>query len=102
MKQALIHGTRIGEFNTPFPVHADLNWVEVADDTTTADTFVDGAVVKKPDPPTLTAAELAQNEILRLEALETPRRLAESVLTDEGKAWLTANRDKIATERGKL
>ena len=42
------------------------------------------------------------DEILRLEALETPRRIAESVLTDEGKAWLTANRDKIATERGKL
>jgi len=44
----------------------------------------------------------AQAEINRLEALETPRRLAEAVLSDEGKAWLTANRDKIATERGKL
>ena len=44
----------------------------------------------------------AQAEINRLEALETPRRLAESVLSDEGKAWLTSNRDKIATERGKL
>ena len=41
-------------------------------------------------------------EIRRLESLETPRRLAESVLTDEGKAWLTANRDNIVTERGKL
>ena len=41
-------------------------------------------------------------EIERLEALETPRRLAEGVLTDEGKAWLTANRDLIATERAKL
>ena len=47
-----------------------------------------------------TRAALA--EILRLESLETPRRLAESVLSDEGKAWLTANRDKIVTERGKL
>ena len=42
------------------------------------------------------------SEIHRLEALETPRRLAESVLSDEGKAWLTSNRDKIATERSKL
>ena len=42
------------------------------------------------------------SEIHRLEALETPRRLAESVLSGEGKTWLTANRDKIATERGKL
>jgi len=102
MKQALIHGTRICQFSTPFPVHDGLKWVEVADDTTTADTFIDGAVVKKPDPPTPTAAELALAEIHRLEALETPRRLAESVLSDEGKAWLTSNRDKIATERGKL
>jgi len=44
----------------------------------------------------------AMDEILRLEGLETPRRLAESVLTDEGKAWLTANRDLIAAERAKL
>tara|TARA_R110000803_G_scaffold146355_1_gene212139 strand:+ start:485 stop:739 length:255 start_codon:yes stop_codon:yes gene_type:complete len=44
----------------------------------------------------------ALKEIRELEGLETPRRLAESVLSDEGKAWLTANRDKIATERAKL
>lgn len=48
------------------------------------------------------AREVIVSEIHRLEALETPRRLAESVLSDEGKAWLTANRDKIATERSKL
>jgi hypothetical protein len=48
------------------------------------------------------ATRAALGEIHRLESLETSRRLAESVLTDEGKAWLTANRDKIATERGKL
>lgn len=41
-------------------------------------------------------------EIARLERLETPRRLAESVLSDEGKAWLTVNREMIATERNKL
>ena len=40
--------------------------------------------------------------IKKLERQETPRRLAEAVLSDEGKAWLTANRDKIATERNKL
>jgi hypothetical protein len=102
MKQALIHDSRICEFNTPFPVHADLKWVEVADDTTVEDTYVDGSVVKKPEPPTPTAAELALAEIHRLEALETPRRMAEAQLTDEGKAWLTANRDLIATERAKL
>ena len=44
----------------------------------------------------------AKGEIRNLEYLETPRRLAEAVLSDEGKAWLTANRNKIATERAKL
>jgi len=44
----------------------------------------------------------AQEELLRLEKLETPRRLAEATLTAEGKAWLQSNRDAIAIERGKL
>jgi hypothetical protein len=42
------------------------------------------------------------SKISELESLETPRRLAESVLSDEGKTWLTSNREKIATERAKL
>ncbi len=41
-------------------------------------------------------------EIGRLEALETPTRIAEAVLTEEGKAWLQVNRDLIAVERAKL
>ena len=41
-------------------------------------------------------------EIERLEELETPTRIAEAVLTEEGKAWLQANRDLIAVERAKL
>ncbi len=41
-------------------------------------------------------------EIERLEQLETPTRRAEAVLTEEGKAWLQANRDLIAVERAKL
>jgi hypothetical protein len=41
-------------------------------------------------------------EIARLENLETPRRLAEAVLTVEGKTWLEANRALIAAERAKL
>jgi hypothetical protein len=40
--------------------------------------------------------------IRELEALETPRRLAEAVLTVEGKTWLEANRALIAVERAKL
>ena len=41
-------------------------------------------------------------EIERLEQLETPTRIAEAVLSEEGKAWLQANRDLIAVERAKL
>ena len=40
--------------------------------------------------------------ISALEGNETPRRLAESVLSDAGKTWLTSNREKIAIERSKL
>ena len=47
-------------------------------------------------------ANAPYREIARLESQETPRRLAESVLSDEGKAWLTSNRQKIAIERAKL
>ena len=50
MKKALIQGTRICEFGEEFPVHKDLQWVDVPDDTTEQDTYVDGAVVKQPDP----------------------------------------------------
>ena len=44
----------------------------------------------------------ALTEINRLEELETPTKIAEAVLTEEGKAWLQANRDLIAVERAKL
>lgn len=51
------------------------------------------------------AGQTARNvlaEINRLESLETPRRLAEAVLTAEGKTWLANNRALIAIERAKL
>jgi len=49
----------------------------------------------------------ALSEILRLEELETPRRLAEALSDDcggtaEGRAWFKDNRDKIAEERARL
>jgi len=102
MKRALIQGTRICEFAaTDFPVAPGLEWVDVADDTTTQDTYENGAVVKYA-PPVLSIAEQALQEIVRLESLETPRRLAEAVLTVEGKTWLETNRALIAIERAKL
>ena len=94
MKQALIHGTRICEFNTPFPVHTDLKWVEVADDTTVEDTYVDDAVVKFVKPP-----ETPMEAISRLEAEVTPRRLREG-LNDP--SWVNDIEAKIELERAKL
>ena len=51
--------------------------------------------------------DVAQNEINQLERLETPRRIAEALSdasggTADGRAWIKANRIKIATERDKL
>jgi hypothetical protein len=48
------------------------------------------------------ASVSAQTAIAELERLETPRRLAEAVLSAEGKAWLTSNREKIAALRTQL
>ena len=97
MKKALVQGTRICEFGTPFPVHSDLKWVDVADDTTERDTFVDGAVVKYSDPvPTVL------DKIEKLEAAVTPRRVRDSILTADGKTWLDDQEKLIAVERAKL
>jgi hypothetical protein len=65
MKKALTNKTQILEVcDTEFPAHPDLIWVDVADDTTASDTYVDGAVVKfvypiMPPAPTLAEQILA-------------------------------------------
>ena len=49
MVKALIHGTRICELvddDKTFEVHPDLKWVDIANGTTTNDTYVDSKVVK--------------------------------------------------------
>ena len=97
MKKALVQGTRICEFGTPFPVHESLSWVDVADDTTTQDTYVDGAVVKYVEPvPTVL------DKIIDLEAAVTPRRIRDAFASDEGKKWVADQEALIATERAKL
>lgn len=95
--KALIQGTRICELAvTEFPVHSELVWVDVADDTTTQDTYENGAVVKYVAPtPTLL------DQIILLEAEITPRRLREAVLgTDNG--WLADKEAEIAAVRAQL
>ena len=52
--KALIQGTRICEVvadDKTFEVHSDLKWVDVADGTTTFDTYVDDKVVKYVEAP---------------------------------------------------
>ena len=51
--------------------------------------------------------DVTHGEIYKLEHLETPRRIAEALSDDsggtaDGRAWIKANRIKIATERDKL
>tara|TARA_R110000823_G_scaffold200377_2_gene331393 strand:- start:1150 stop:1452 length:303 start_codon:yes stop_codon:yes gene_type:complete len=60
-KKALIHGTRICQIeDAEFPVSADLSWVDVADNTTTVDSYVDGKVVTYVEPtPTVSQARRA-------------------------------------------
>ena len=61
--KALIQGTRICEVvadDKTFPVHSDLKWVTVADDTVSdKDTWVDDKVVKFSEP-TLSYKETRQ------------------------------------------
>ena len=80
MKRALIQGIRIKQVVAvadEFPVHPSLIWVDVADDTTTQDTYVNGAVVKfVPYVPT------PQDEIYRLEASIPARWVRDAALGD--------------------
>lgn len=81
MKLALIAvDGRILEFaDEKFPVHHELTWAEVPDDTTADDRYADGKVVKPPQPPEPTPAE----KIVRIERENpiTHRALRELILT---------------------
>ena len=91
-EQAAAHVAQHGGFASPRPSSNPAYWTVSGTDLTHDN---EAEAVQAPK-------DAALAEIDRLEALETPRRLAEAVLTDEGKAWLQANRNLIATERGKL
>jgi len=98
MKKALIQETRICEFGAEFPVGDELKWVDVPDDTTTRDTYVDGAVVKYVAPvPTV------QSKIERLETAVTSRRMRDAFSGDADALKFIADQEKlIAVERAKL
>jgi len=91
-------------------VEFDENETPDGEDTVITETEVASTQKKR----AMTAQEIsdrdsgaALSEILRLEELETPRRLAEALSDDcggtaEGRSWFKDNRDKIAVERAKL
>ena len=59
------------------------------------------APVDVPEPQPNPRDEI-QMRIVGLEALQTPRRMAEAVLTDEGRAWLVDLRSQIDALRAQL
>lgn len=101
MKKALIQGTQVCDvvaIGDEFPVHPDLVWVDVADTTTTHDTYVDGAVVSYVE-----YVLTPQDVIDRLENSITNRTLRGAALGDATSiSMLTAKEDLIAIERAKL
>ena len=98
MKKALVHKNRICQFGAEFPVSSELEWVDVPDDTTTEDTYVDGSVVKYVVPvPTV------QSKIEKLETVVTPRRIRDALTGDADALKFIADQEKlIAAERAKL
>ena len=99
-KKALIHGTRICQIvedGEEFSVAPELKWVDVADDTTERDTYVDGAVVKYAAPALTTKQKIEQ-----LEMAVSNRRIRDALASDEGKKWMSDIEAEIAKERAKL
>ncbi len=80
------------------------------EDTVITETEVTATAKKRAmtaDEKTSRTNSAAENEIFRLEELETPQRYAEALPDDsggsaDGRAWFKANRAKIAVERAKL
>jgi hypothetical protein len=100
-KSALIHNERICEIlpdgSATFPVHEDLVWVTVPDDTTTEDTYVNSAVVKRPAATTSEIwAEVRRQRDTLLQDCDW-RASSDLTLTDAWKAYRVALRDLPST-----
>ena len=100
-KSALIHNERICDIlpdgSATFPVHEDLVWVTVPDDTTTEDTYVNSAVVKRPAATTSEIwAEVRRQRDTLLQDCDW-RASSDLTLTDAWKAYRIALRNLPAT-----
>jgi len=100
MKHALIQGTRICEFvateANQFEVHPDLQWVEVADDTTEQDTYENGAVVKY-QYPDLTWSDIRETRNNLLAASDWRAMSDVPVMSNEWRDYRQSLRDIPAT-----
>ena len=74
------------------------NWIR---SMTVAERVEFGAIElpEDPAPESTPYVPTALDEIRNLEALVTPRRLREAVLTEEGRSWLASIESQIATLR---
>lgn len=93
MKKALVQGTRIIQIvndGDEFPVHPDLSWVIVANDTTGIDTYEGGEVLKyNPNPPSSTLEEASLRARQRLsESFQYHRNRGTEVTIDDVKVSL--------------
>ena len=92
------------------PVEIGVDETPDGEDTVITETEVTATAKKRAltaDEKTSRTSSEALNEILRLEELETPRRIAEALPDDsggsaEGRTWFKVNRGKIAVEQAKL
>lgn len=87
---------------------AGVHWITSVDESTNVatTTILDNPPVSWSDVSTkvtaLKAKDVIINKIIAFEDEITPRRLRDSVLTSDGKTWLTNKEAEIATERDKL
>ena len=92
------------------PVEIGVDEMSDGEDLVITETEVTSTAKKRAmteDEKTSRTNSEALNEILRLEAFETPRRIAEALPDGSGgsaagRAWFKANRGKIAVERAKM
>ena len=92
------------------PVDIGVDEMSDGEDTVITETKVTATAKKRAmtdDEKTSRTNIEAENEIFRLEELETPQRLAEALPDDsggsaDGRAWFKDNRAKIAVERAKI
>jgi len=96
-KKALVHETRICQIEDEddiFEVSSDLSWVDVDDDTTTKDTYVDDAVVKYTIPLASYWDSLRQWRDSKLASSDW-RVMPDSPLSDSDKEKWVAYRTKL-------